>query len=92
MKKFAVFTFFAFFVLISVSAKKDEPKKDTYDYDNLVTSVRGVRSPLISDEYILFTAEKNARNVGISAKFTHFRCASFSTTKSNRQIHGIFTS
>ena len=72
MKKFAVFTFFAFFVLISASAKKDEPKKDTYDYDNLVTSVRGVRSPLISDEYILFTAEKNARNVGIAFDFENF--------------------
>lgn len=72
MKKFAVFTFFAFFVLISASAKKDDPKKDTYDYDNLVTSVREVRSPLISDEYILFTAEKNARNVGIAFDFENF--------------------
>ena len=82
MKKFAVFTFFAFFVLISASAKKDEPKKDTYDYDNLVTSVRGVRSPLISDEYILFTAEKNARNVGIDFDFENFiKIHSFSMRK-----------
>ena len=69
MKKFAVFTFFAFFVLISASAKKDEPKKDTYDYDNLVTSVRGVRS---TPDSPVFCRRKKATQI-IKARVLIFR-------------------
>lgn len=72
MKKPAFFTVLVLLALFSVSAKTEEQKKDTYDYDNLVTSVRGVCPPLLSNEYILFTAENTARTVGIAFDFENF--------------------
>ena len=72
MKKTAIFTVLNFLALFTLPAKNQEQKKDTYDYDNLVTSVRGVCSPIISDDYILFTAENTARTVGIAFDFENF--------------------
>ena len=71
MKKFFVFSALAL-IAFSPLAAKEEPVRDTYDYDNLVTSVRGVQAPVISDDYILFTAGSSARNVGIVFDFENF--------------------
>ncbi len=58
-------------VFTSISA--ENVQTDKYDYDQLVTSVRGVQAPIISDEYIIFTADSSARNVCITFDFENYR-------------------
>ncbi len=71
MKKSFISAFLTFFLFSPLFATQTV-NSDSYDYDNLVTSVRGVHSPIISDDYILFTAEKNSRSVGIVFDFENF--------------------
>ncbi len=42
------------------------------DYANLVTSISSVKEPYIKDGYVVFTADKNARFVGIAFDFEDF--------------------
>ncbi len=53
-------------------AKEKPVEKDTYDYDNIVSSIRGVQAPQIIDDYIVFTAENNARLVGIAFDYENY--------------------
>ncbi len=43
------------------------------DYANLVTSITKVKAPYMKDGYIVFTAEKDARFVGIAFDFENFK-------------------
>lgn len=80
MKKF-IFAFVGvFFILsnsVSFAASKNNSKKvdepDTYDYDILVSQISGVKEPYVDGDYLVFTAPKTARNVGIAFDFENFK-------------------
>lgn len=72
MKKYAVFAFMAFAAVFSAAAKDAKIQNDTYDYDNLVTQIQSVQAPVVEDGYVVFTAENNARTVGIAFDFENY--------------------
>ena len=46
---------------------------DTYEIDTLITKIDKVRSPYISGDYVVFTAECTSRHVGIAFDFEGFK-------------------
>lgn len=42
---------------------------DTYDYDMLVSTIPGVSAPYVSGDYVVFTAKRESRYVGIAFDF-----------------------
>ncbi len=57
----------------SLAAEGKQPLTDEEaDYANLVTSITKVREPYIQDGYVVFTADKDARFVGIAFDFENF--------------------
>ncbi len=74
MRKRALFALLAFSAVsvFSVSAKEAKVQNDTYDYDNLVTQLQSVQAPVVADGYVVFTADSNARNVGIAFDFENY--------------------
>lgn len=57
---------------------KASPSKATdqtgdYEYDSIVQSIDSVGAPYLKDNYAIFTADKNARFVGIAFDFENFR-------------------
>lgn len=68
---FILAVFFAIF-FIPLFAKEVTSTKDTYDYDNIVRSITRVSEPMIIDGYAIFTAENNARTVGIAFDFENY--------------------
>lgn len=54
----------------AVQVASDEP--DFYEYNNLVSTVREVKPPQITDKYIVFTHELNARFVGIAFDYENY--------------------
>lgn len=58
----------------SITAEDKVPLTDEEaDYANLVTGISKVREPYIKDGYVVFTAEKDARFVGIAFDFENFK-------------------
>ncbi|MGI5071043.1 isoamylase [Treponema pectinovorum] len=72
MKSIFIASIFFAFLLTPVLAKNVAEKKDTYDYDSIVRSINDVTQPLVIDGYAVFTAENNARNVGIAFDFENY--------------------
>lgn len=71
MKK--LFLFFVFSLIsINIFAKEKPIIKDTYEYDLIATSIKGVSEPQIVGDYIVFTAEHTSRTVGIAFDFENF--------------------
>lgn len=74
----------SFFVLILLACfsqifAKAKPEKlsgneipDTYEYDQLVSSLKGVEQPRVEGNYIIFTVPATARQVGIAFDFENF--------------------
>lgn len=75
MKKTVLFVALALLSVsvISAKSKANAIVPDTYDYDLLVTSIKGVQAPVVSDDYIVFTADYNARSVGIAFDFENYK-------------------
>ncbi len=67
-----VISFILIASIFSAYAKEVVVKPDTYDYDIIVSDIRGVQSPQVVDKYVIFTAENNARNVGIAFDFENY--------------------
>ncbi len=63
----------ALLCLFNLYAFSQTQELDTYDYNNLVTSIKGVSSPYISGDYIVFTAQYNSRFVGIAFDFENYK-------------------
>ena len=76
MKKyfFAVFFSAVFFSFASAKTEKEvEQEPDTYEYNLLVSAIKGVSSPYVSGDYVVFTAKKNSASVGIAFDFENFK-------------------
>lgn len=54
-------------------AKETEPKPDVYDYNNTIAEITGVSAPYIDGDYIVFTAPKASRYVGIAFDFEGYK-------------------
>lgn len=69
----------AAFVQMPVMAKakaKASVKTDQngdYEYDSIVQSIDSLGTPYVQNNYAIFTADKNARSVGIAFDFENFR-------------------
>jgi hypothetical protein len=75
-KRFLYSLLFCFIAAeISCFAAKATPAEqpDTNEYDTLALSIDGLGSPYVEGNYAIFTADKNARYVGISFDFENFR-------------------
>lgn len=46
---------------------------DSYTRDNLITSIQDAKEPVVSGDYVIFTAEKNSRHTGIAFDFEGYR-------------------
>ena len=47
-------------------------EEQNYSLQNLISSIKEVQSPVVTDEYIIFTADKNARFTGIVFDFENY--------------------
>lgn len=72
MRKLLITLFTALFFSATVFAADAPVISDTYDYDNIVTSIRGLQAPFVLGNYIVFTADASARNVGIAFDFENY--------------------
>ncbi|MCR5725519.1 MAG: isoamylase [Treponema sp.] len=72
MKRFILAAFAAAVCLLPLSAKDADPP-DTYEYDTLIASIKGVSAPYISGDFIVFTAKRNSRYVGIAFDFEGYK-------------------
>lgn len=72
MKKTLFLLILTVIIAFNISAKEKSPPPDTYDYDNLVTSITGAGAPLITEEYIVFTAKNESRSVGVAFDFENY--------------------
>lgn len=70
--KRTVFAIALTFVALLVAAKETEAP-DTYEYDTLVASLTGVSAPFVSGNYVVFTAKKESRYVGIAFDFEGYK-------------------
>lgn len=61
------------FVALFAAHAKDEVQEDTYEYDMLVSSITGVSAPYVSGNYVVFTAKKESRYVGIAFDFEGYK-------------------
>ncbi len=74
MKNFLCIAVCLLFIGTGFAAAKDmPPEPDTYDYDSLVESLKGVSAPFVSGDFIVFTARNTARFVGIAFDFENFK-------------------
>ena len=69
-----VFAFALIFSLFFAATAKEAPvAPDTYEYDMLVASLTGVTAPFVSGDYVVFTAKKDSRYVGIAFDFEGYK-------------------
>lgn len=47
-------------------------EEENYSLQNIISSIKEVQSPVVTDEYIIFTADKNARFTGIVFDFDNY--------------------
>ena len=47
-------------------------EEENYSLQNLISGIKEVRSPIVTEDYIIFTADKNARFTGISFDFENY--------------------
>lgn len=75
MKKtiFLSMTLMLFFTSLAFAAKEVPlPTEEELDYLKLASSLSGPREPYMSGDFVVFTADKNARHVGIAFDFENF--------------------
>ncbi|MBQ5908328.1 MAG: glycogen-binding domain-containing protein [Treponema sp.] len=72
MKRFSLIT--AGILLCCVLYAQDYYKEiETYEYNNLINSINKVQEPIVTDKYIVFTAETGPRFVGIAFDFENYQ-------------------
>ena len=72
MKRIILAALIAVVAGFALSAKEaDSP--DTYEYDTLVSSINGVSAPYVSGDFIVFTAKRDSRYVGIAFDFEGYK-------------------
>ena len=64
--------FFTFSVA-NFFAKEIPIEKDLYEYNNIVATITKPASPVVSENYIIFTAEASPRFVGIAFDFENYQ-------------------
>ncbi len=69
MKRLFLASVLALSALCAPFAKEAAPAPDTYDYDMLVSNIPGVGAPYVSGDYVVFTAKRDCRYVGIAFDF-----------------------
>jgi hypothetical protein len=47
-------------------------EEDLYNLQNLIAGIKTVQSPIVTEDYIIFTADKNARFTGIAFDFENY--------------------
>ena len=76
MKRLKTFLVTSFLLIcatsFSIAETKQTEEKDLYEYNNLVLSLSKPGKPIITDKYIIFTAESGPRFVGISFDFENY--------------------
>lgn len=63
----------AFSFAKSKKVEKAAEEPDTYEYDQVASTLEGVKPPRVEGDYIIFTAPATARTVGIAFDFENFR-------------------
>ena len=72
MKRFSLII--AGILLCCVLYAQDYYKEiETYEYNNLINSINKVQEPIVTDKYIIFTAETGPRFVGIAFDFENYQ-------------------
>lgn len=72
MKRFSLII--AGILLCCVLYAQDYYKEiETYEYNNLINSINKVQEPIVTDKYIVFTAETGPRFVGIAFDFENYQ-------------------
>ena len=77
---------------IAWAEEQKKPAEDTYEYDNIVANLSGVGAPFVSGDYIVFTAENNARNIGIAFDFENFKKIHYFNLQKRTNYEGEVTS
>mgnify|MGYP002626965529 FL=1 len=54
-------------------AKEKAPEPDLYEYNNIISEITGVSAPYLAGDYIIFTAPKTSRYVGIAFDFEGYK-------------------
>ena len=54
-------------------AKEKAPEPDLFEYNNLVSEMKGVKEPYLYGDYIVFTAPHSSRYVGIAFDFEGYK-------------------
>lgn len=72
MKK-SVFLFTFLIIFSFAYAETYSYEIDSYERNSLITTIKSVSEPYIDRDYIIFTAQKNARYIGISFGFEEFK-------------------
>lgn len=47
-------------------------EEESYSLENLIAGIKEVQSPIVTEDYIIFTADKNARFTGIAFDFENY--------------------
>ena len=72
MKRFSLII--AGILLCCVLYAQDYYKEiETYEYNNLINSINKVQEPIVTDKYIVFTAETGPRFVGIAFDYENYQ-------------------
>lgn len=58
-----------FLTALAAFAKEKAPEPDVYEFNNTIARMTGVRAPYMDGDYIIFTAPKQSRYVGIAFDF-----------------------
>lgn len=56
----------------SAFSKEEAEEKNTYDYDILVSEIRELKPPKVTENFIVWTADSSASSVGIAFDFENF--------------------
>ena len=73
MKKLTIGLLALCFLVTGAFAKKTQLMPDNFEYDLLVSTIDSLSSPYVKGNQAIFTADKNARHVGIAFDFENYR-------------------
>ena len=73
MKRILFLSLFFTFSVANFFAKEIPIEKDLYEYNNLVAKINKVTSPVVTENYVIFTADASSRFVGIAFDFENYQ-------------------
>ncbi|MBD5404126.1 MAG: isoamylase [Treponema sp.] len=82
-------TLFIFFI---VNPKAFSQEQDLYEYNNIIHRLEKVQSPIVTNDYIIFTQEIGHRFAGIAFDFENYSIVHKYMKQINRDIDGNITS